>query len=129
MARLSRKPAPTSSLDWSEIGRLLLDLERGLSQLTTFMSGRVREVGSAIPERVREVGSTIPDRLSDTLADVSDRLRVLMRDNRHVGEQAVRMSQGALNRIEREVVERPLVALAIAAGIGFLIGALNRRGE
>jgi ElaB/YqjD/DUF883 family membrane-anchored ribosome-binding protein len=116
-------------MDWSEIGRLLLDLERGLSQLSTFMAGRVREVGSAIPERVREVGSTIPDRLSDTLADVSDRLRVLMRDNRHVGEEAIRVSQGALNRIEREVVERPLVALAIAAGIGFLIGALNRRDE
>jgi ElaB/YqjD/DUF883 family membrane-anchored ribosome-binding protein len=39
------------------------------------------------------------------------------------------MGQGALNRIAREVTERPLVALAVAAGIGFLIGALNRRDE
>jgi ElaB/YqjD/DUF883 family membrane-anchored ribosome-binding protein len=116
-------------MDWSEIGRLLLDLERGLSQLSTFTSGRVREVGSSIPGRVRDVGSAIPDRLSDTLADISDRLRVMMRDHRHVGEEAVRMSRGALNRIEREVVERPLAALAVAAGIGFLIGALSRRHE
>jgi ElaB/YqjD/DUF883 family membrane-anchored ribosome-binding protein len=129
MARLLRKPAPSPSLDWSDIGRLLLDLERGLSQLSTFMSGRVREVGGAIPERVRDASSAIPDRLSDTLSEISDRLRVLMRDNRHVGEEAMRMSQGALQRIEREVVDRPLVALAVAAGIGFLIGALNRRDQ
>ena len=29
--------------------------------------------------------------------------------------------------VEDEVVNHPLTALAIAAGIGFLIGALNRR--
>jgi ElaB/YqjD/DUF883 family membrane-anchored ribosome-binding protein len=118
MARLLRKPAPTTSLDLSEIGRLLLDLERGVSQLSTFMSGRVREVGS-----------TIPDRLSDTLADITDRLRTTIRDNRNVGEEAVRMGQGALHRLEQEVVQRPLVALAVAAGIGFVIGALNNRSE
>jgi len=129
MARLSRKPAPAPSFDWNEIGRLLLDLERGLLLLSSFMPGRVREIGSGIPERARHSGSPIPDRLSDTLADLSDRLGTAMRDNRDVSEEAVRMGQGVLQRIEREVTERPLVALAVAAGIGFIIGALNSRDE
>jgi ElaB/YqjD/DUF883 family membrane-anchored ribosome-binding protein len=46
---------------------------------------------------------------------------------RHVGEEAGRVSQTALHRVENEVAHRPLLALAIAAGIGFLIGAMNRR--
>ena|SRR5262245_24422022 len=115
---MARKTASGATLDWSEFGRLLLDLERGLSQMSAFMAGRVREAGSAVP-----------DRLSETLADISDRVRTTLRDNRSSIEGAARMGEGALRRIEQEVADRPLVALAIAAGIGFVIGVLNSRRE
>jgi ElaB/YqjD/DUF883 family membrane-anchored ribosome-binding protein len=116
MARLLGRSAPTSSLDLSDIGRVLRDLERGVSQLAAFVSANAREAGSGLP-----------DRFSDAWSDISDRMGSIRHNALSVGEGASRMSSGALQRIENEIVHRPLVALAIAAGIGFLIGALNRR--
>jgi ElaB/YqjD/DUF883 family membrane-anchored ribosome-binding protein len=116
MAKLLGRSASTSSLDLSDIGRILRDLERGVSQLAAFVSSNAREAGSALP-----------DRFSDAWSDISDRMRSIRDDARTVGEGAGRVGRGALQRIEDEIVHHPLVALAIAAGIGFLIGALNRR--
>src|SRR5262249_6944621 len=67
---MARKTASGATLDWSEFGRLLIDLERGLSQLSAFMAGRVREAGNAVP-----------DRLAETVADISDRVRTTLRHN------------------------------------------------
>ena len=117
MARSLRKTAYATSLDLSEIGRLLHDLERGLAQLAAFVSANAREASSGVPERI-----------SETLSDISERVRTSLRHNaRTVGGEASRMGTTVWHRIEDEVAHRPLVALAIAAGIGFLIGALNRR--
>jgi ElaB/YqjD/DUF883 family membrane-anchored ribosome-binding protein len=116
MALLSRTRHATS-FDVSEIGPLLRDLERVLTRLAGFVSANAREARGAIP-----------DRISEAWSDVSDRLRSTVRTNaRDMGEEAARMGQGLWHRIEDEVVHRPLVALAIAAGIGFVIGALNHR--
>src|SRR5262249_35749939 len=113
---MARKTASGATLDWSEFGRLLIDLERGLSQLSAFMAGRGPGGGNARPHP-----------LAGTVADNSAPVRTPPRHNRSGIEDAARMGQGALRRLEEEVAARPLVALAIAAGIGFVIGALNRR--
>jgi hypothetical protein len=117
MARGLRKTAYVPSLDAGEIGRLLHDLERGVAQLTAIIAANAREAGSAVP-----------DRISETLTDLSHRVGASIRHNaRSVGEEATRMGSGAWHRIEHEMVHRPLLVIAVAAGIGFLIGALNRR--
>jgi ElaB/YqjD/DUF883 family membrane-anchored ribosome-binding protein len=113
MTLLARKTRHAASFDLSEIGPLLRDLEPILRRLAAFASANAREARSAIP-----------DRLSEAWSDVSGRVRSNARD---MGEEATRMSKGVLHRVEDEVVHRPLVALAIAAGIGFVIGALNHR--
>lgn len=117
MARSLRKSGYTTPLDISEVGRLLHELEGRLGQLAAFISANAREASG-----------TVPDRISDAWSDVSERVRTSLRHNaRGVGAEASRIGTGVWHTIEDEVVNRPLLALAIAAGIGFVIGALNRR--
>jgi ElaB/YqjD/DUF883 family membrane-anchored ribosome-binding protein len=117
MALFARRTRHATSFDVNDIVTLLRDLEPILTQLAVFVSTNAREARGAIP-----------DRISETWSDVSDRLRSTVRyRTRDMGEEAARMGQGVWHRIEDEVVHRPLVALAVAAGIGFVIGALNHR--
>ena len=44
-----------------------------------------------------------------------------------VSDEASRLSGDAIKRIEDEIGQRPLLTLAIAAGIGFLAGMAGRR--
>jgi ElaB/YqjD/DUF883 family membrane-anchored ribosome-binding protein len=44
-----------------------------------------------------------------------------------MSDEAARMTGDAVRRIEDEVGQRPLLTLAIAAGIGFLAGMAGRR--
>jgi len=119
MALISRRTRHTPSFDLSEIAPLLRDLEPILARLAGVVAANAREARSAIP-----------DRISDTWSDVSDRVRSTVRYHaRDMGEEAARMGKGVWHRIEDEVVHRPLVALAIAAGIGFVIGALQSRNQ
>jgi ElaB/YqjD/DUF883 family membrane-anchored ribosome-binding protein len=115
MARGLRKTAYAPSLDAGEIGRLLYDLERAIAQLAA---------------NAREASGAVPDRISETLSDLSHRVGASIRHNaRSVSEEATRMGTGAWQRIEHEMIHRPLLVIAIAAGIGFVIGALNRRPQ
>jgi ElaB/YqjD/DUF883 family membrane-anchored ribosome-binding protein len=65
--------------------------------------------------------------IADAWADMSGRFNDVQHGARAVGTEAARVGTGAWHKIEDEITHRPLTALAIAAGIGFLIGALNRR--
>jgi ElaB/YqjD/DUF883 family membrane-anchored ribosome-binding protein len=106
-----------SAQELAEIGRLLRDLERHFEKL-----GR-----SAVAD-ARHAGSVLPEAISETWSDLSDRVGVALQERaRSVGKEATRAGTKAWHRVEREVGYHPLAALAIAAGIGFLIGALNRR--
>jgi ElaB/YqjD/DUF883 family membrane-anchored ribosome-binding protein len=117
MALFARKARHATSFDVNDIVTLLRDLEPILTRLAAFVSANAREARSAIPDRISDAWSEVSDRVGSTV-------RYRARD---MGEEAARVGRGVWYRIEDEVVHRPLVALAIAAGIGFVIGALNHR--
>ena len=92
------------------------------------LEGQLAHLAKSVAADARDAGSNVPDLISDALADISDRFRTTVQSSaRSVGAEAARVGSGAWHRVEDEVVNHPLAALAIAAGIGFLIGALNRR--
>jgi len=120
-----RRTARATSLDVGDIGQLVQDLQQGLSQLAAYIATNAREASSAVPERLSAV---VPDRLSERVVDLSQRVGTTLRHNaRSVGDEATRMGTGAWHKLEDELVHRPLLVIAIAAGIGFMLGALNRR--
>ena len=117
MARSSQMFRPSTSRDIAQIGRLLRELE-----------GQLAPLAKSVAFDARDAGSGVPDMISQVLSDLSDRFRTTVQSSaRTVGHEATRVGAGVWHKIEDEVVHRPLAALAIAAGIGFLIGALNRR--
>jgi ElaB/YqjD/DUF883 family membrane-anchored ribosome-binding protein len=118
MARnLLRSSRSATARDMAEIGRLLHDLE-----------GRLGHLAKSVVADGRQAGSAVPDMIAETFSDIADRVRDSIRDSaRTVGQEATRFGGGAWRTLEHEITERPLMALAVAAGIGFLVGVLNRR--
>ena len=108
--------------------RRMQDLEKRLTRLTS-AAGRT---SSGISASVSDATDRLSDTLASALAEISDRFRG---GARSAGDEAARLRQGAtdfgaqaLRRLSTEVEHRPLVLLAIAAGVGLLVGlAASRR--
>jgi ElaB/YqjD/DUF883 family membrane-anchored ribosome-binding protein len=116
MARSSSIFGATPSRDIAQIGRLLQDLEGHMTHLTKSLGLDGRGGRNSVPNMIAEAWSYVSDRFHD-----------VQQSARGVSAEAARVGTGAWRKIEDEVTNHPLTALAIAAGIGFLIGALNRR--
>jgi ElaB/YqjD/DUF883 family membrane-anchored ribosome-binding protein len=96
-----------------EIARLMGDLENRVGRLRTLTKGGAAHAASEAGEYVTEA-----------LAETAERLR----NGAHaMTDEAARFGSEALRKIEDEVEQRPLLTLAIAAGIGFLAGMAGRR--
>jgi ElaB/YqjD/DUF883 family membrane-anchored ribosome-binding protein len=106
-----------------EIGRLLRELEGHFEHLARSVAGSARHASSTIPEAISDTWSD----LADSIRALQERTQGMGREATRVGKEATRVGSDVWHRIEKEVGYRPLLALALAAGVGFLIGALNRR--
>lgn len=79
--------------------------------------------------------SAAGDLISDTIGPIlNDMARRFWRGQRtaaagaaDLGNQAVKVGSAAFDRIAGQVKERPLLTLAVAIGVGILIGAAGRR--
>jgi len=114
--------ARTSALDLASIERRMQDLEKRLARLTS-AAGRA---SSGVSSSVSDTTDRVTDLLTSALAEISGRFRG---GARSVGDEAVRLRHDAaklggeaLRKLSAEVEHRPLVLLAVAAGVGLLIG-------
>lgn len=114
---MARKNGRTSSDD-------LADIEREISQLMRDIETRVSRLNSLTRRGASHAASEAGDFVSDTLSESAERLR---NGANAVTDEAARLGSDALRRVEDEVGQRPLLTLAIAAGIGFLAGMAGRR--
>jgi ElaB/YqjD/DUF883 family membrane-anchored ribosome-binding protein len=95
-----------------EIERRLRSLEQQLERVGDRTSASTAEV-------VERVGAAIAPVLSST----ADRLR----GGAHsVSDEAAKLSNEALRRLSNEVEHRPLITLAVAVGVGILVGLASR---
>jgi hypothetical protein len=80
-------------------------------------------------------GDQIADAIGPILNDIADRFRrsprLVMDEAANFGNEAVkigaRVGSDALDRITYQARQRPLLTLAVAIGVGILIGAASRR--
>jgi ElaB/YqjD/DUF883 family membrane-anchored ribosome-binding protein len=113
MARSKRPSSDDVAEIEREISRLMHDLENHVGRLNTLTRRGASHLAGEASEAV-----------SETLSDAADRLR----NGAHaVTDETMRFGNEALRKIEDEVEQRPLLTLAIAAGIGFLAGMAGRR--
>lgn len=96
-----------------EIGQLMHDIEARVGKLNAMAKRSARDAANGASEFV-----------SETVSDAANGVR----NGAHaVSDEASRLGGDAIRRIEDEVAHRPLLTLAIAAGIGFLAGMAGRR--
>jgi len=83
-------------------------------------SAEFRETASAIGHDVQELGRVTKDLAGDTINKIRD----------NAGEyyqQGLKKAQGFEKDMEGRIKENPLQAILIAAGVGFVLGALWKR--
>jgi ElaB/YqjD/DUF883 family membrane-anchored ribosome-binding protein len=94
-----------------------------------------RKAGRRTSASAAAIGDQIADAITPVLNDIIDRFwrgqRAAVGGAANLGDQAVkigtRVGSDALGRISNQAKERPLLTLAVAIGVGILIGAAGRR--
>jgi ElaB/YqjD/DUF883 family membrane-anchored ribosome-binding protein len=84
--------------------------------------GRVSASALQSGDQVGEAVASVLDRVADRFRNGSFEDQAAK-----IGAEAAQLGNDALRRLSREVEARPLVALAVAAGVGVLLGVLGRR--
>jgi hypothetical protein len=99
------------------------DIERRMKTLER----RIERTAGRASARVANAADHVGDAIIPALAEVIERFRGGARsvgdEAAHYGQEAARLGNTALRRLSDEVEHRPLMILAIAAGVGFLAAA------
>jgi ElaB/YqjD/DUF883 family membrane-anchored ribosome-binding protein len=113
----SRTAKSAAAEEIAAIEDLMSDLEKRLRRL----SGTARKEASG-------ASGDVKDFVSEALERITDRVRESASDVTHsVTDEATRLGTDAFKKLTDEVEHRPILMLAIAAGVGFLVGLANRR--
>jgi ElaB/YqjD/DUF883 family membrane-anchored ribosome-binding protein len=110
--------------DLADVERRLLALEKRLGRTASRASSHLAAGASQATDRVSEL---IAAALSEAGSRFRGGARGVGAEASHFGQEAARLGNDALRRLTDEVEQRPLVMLAIAAGLGFLVGIAGRR--
>jgi ElaB/YqjD/DUF883 family membrane-anchored ribosome-binding protein len=102
----------------------IANIEHEIGQLMHDIEARVGRLQALAKRSAKDAADNASDFVSDTVSDAADRMR---NGATSVSDEAARLSGDAIKRIEDEIGQRPLLTLAIAAGIGFLAGMAGRR--
>lgn len=102
----------------------IASIEREIGQLMHDIEARVGRLNALARRSAKDAAQGATGFVSDSVSETADRVR---NGASAVSDEAARLSGDAIRRIEEEVGQRPLLTLAIAAGIGFLAGMAGRR--
>ena len=112
------------SADLAEIERRLRALEK-----------RLERAGSRTASGAVQAADRMGDAIASALSDMSDRFRDGSRSvgggalklSNEAAKEAAKLGSDALQRLADEVERRPLTTLAIAAGVGLIVGLAAHR--
>jgi hypothetical protein len=99
------------------------------------IEGELQRIGRKAGRQASATSEQIGDALAPVMSEIADRIRS---GGRYAGDEAARLGNeavrlgtrvgnDALERIAGEVEQRPLVTLAVAIGVGMLIGGMAGR--
>jgi len=95
-----------------DIERRLRSLEQQLERVGDRTSGSTAEIAERVGAAIAPVLSSIADQF---------------RGGAHsMGDEAAKLGNDALRRLSNEIEHRPLVTLAVAVGVGILVGLASR---
>jgi ElaB/YqjD/DUF883 family membrane-anchored ribosome-binding protein len=102
-----------------EVERRLRSLEQRLERAGDHAPATARHAADRAGDVIAAALGSIVERFrgSDSIGDAATK----------IGGQAAKIGDDALRRLTKEVEHRPLVTLAVAVGVGILVGAISRR--
>jgi len=114
---MTRAVKSAAAEEIAAIEDLMNDLEKRLHRLS----------GTARSEATSAAGD-VKDFVSEGLDRIMERVRASASDvTSSVADEAARLGSDAFKKLTDEVEQRPLVMLAVAAGLGYLAGMASRR--
>ena len=102
----------------------IADIEREISLLMRDLESRIGRLNTLTRNGASHAAGEASDFVSETMDSATEAVR---NGAQAVSGEAARYGNEALRRVEEEVEQRPLLTLAIAAGIGFLAGMAGHR--
>lgn len=106
-----------SSDDIVAIEELMLDLET-----------RLRRLNSKAKTEASGATGDISDFVTQALARIAQQVRDGAETATHsIADEAAQVGTDALKKVWDELERRPLVTLALAAGLGYVLGLMGRR--
>jgi ElaB/YqjD/DUF883 family membrane-anchored ribosome-binding protein len=107
------------SAEIGEIERRLRSLERNLEKIGARASASAKDRAEGLGDAVASAMSGWSDRFRLSAGSLRDQSATL-------GKDAAELSGAAFGRLSAEVEQRPLLTLAVAVGVGVLIGLASR---
>ena len=107
------------SSEVGDIERRLQALQRGIDKLGTRASSNARDAADGLSEAVALALSNWADRFRQGASSLGEHSVPFFKD-------ATRYGTAALSQISKETERRPLFAIAVALGVGVLIGMATR---
>jgi ElaB/YqjD/DUF883 family membrane-anchored ribosome-binding protein len=95
------------------------DIERRLRSLEQ----QLERVGDRTSESTAEIAERVGVAIAPVLSSIADQFR----GGAHsMGDKAAKLGNDVLRRLSNEIEHRPLVTLAVAVGVGILVGLASR---
>jgi ElaB/YqjD/DUF883 family membrane-anchored ribosome-binding protein len=92
------------------------------------LEGRLKRIGRRVP--VADMDN-VGEAVAAALGGIAERFRSsagsIGEETANLGNEAVKLGSDAWRRVAREVEHRPLVTLAVAVGVGILVGLAGSR--
>ena len=107
------------SSEVGDIERRLQMLQSGIEKLGTRASSNARDTADGLSEAVASALSSCADSFRQGANSLGDQSAAF-------GKDAARYGTAALSQISKETEQRPLIAIAVALGVGVLIGMAAR---
>jgi ElaB/YqjD/DUF883 family membrane-anchored ribosome-binding protein len=100
-----------------------------IQELMDELEQRLRRLNSVAREEASGVTSDVNRFVDEALSEIAAKLRDGTQSlTGSVTDQATRIGNEALRKLGNEMERHPLTALALAAGIGFLVGLTGHDG-
>ena len=110
-------------LGQSGSSRAMLPNVRGIERRLRSLEQQLERVGGRTSASTAEVAERAGAAIAPVLSSIADRFRG---GTHSMSDEAAKLGNDALRRLSNEVEHRPLVTLAVAVGVGILVGLASR---
>ncbi|MGE0700299.1 MAG: YqjD family protein [Hyphomicrobiaceae bacterium] len=91
---------------------------------TNHARDEVRSAGAQLSEKASSVASKAGEQLEGAMQGASDAARNVAAHGREAGERMQEVAGNLRGAVDKSVREQPMATLAVAAALGFVLGAL-----